>query len=149
MINELQKHKDVEFLEQQRDNIEKKNIGKGFERCLNIQRREWERELEANEKTQAHLMRESKIKRDEKLAYELKQVKDNELLEQQRRFYNTLNFSKKKKLNLFFICRQLLRQNSIELRELERKLKAAYGAKELKAQMAQREANRLQEKVKQ
>lgn len=41
----------------------------------------------------------------------------------------------------------MLRQNSVELRELERQLKAAYGAKELKVQMAQREALKLQEKV--
>lgn len=40
-----------------------------------------------------------------------------------------------------------MRESSEELRELERKLKLAYGLKELKAQIAQREADKLAEKV--
>lgn len=47
-----------------------------------------------------------------------------------------------------YIFRQLLRENSHELRDLERKLKAAYVNKELAAQIAQKELEKANRKVK-
>lgn len=43
--------------------------------------------------------------------------------------------------------RQLLRQNSHELRALEAKLRAAYVNKELQAQMAEKQALKFRDKV--
>lgn len=45
------------------------------------------------------------------------------------------------------IYRQLLRQNCPELRQLEAQLKTAYVTKELAAQIAEKEAQKINEKV--
>jgi hypothetical protein len=45
------------------------------------------------------------------------------------------------------LCRQKIRESSIELKDLEAKLRAAYVSKELAAQLAEKEAARLEEKV--
>ena len=49
--------------------------------------------------------------------------------------------------NEYTSCRQQLRESSIELRNLEAQLRAAYISKELAAQMAEKEAARMKEKV--
>jgi len=49
--------------------------------------------------------------------------------------------------NEYISCRQRLRESSIELRNLEAQLRAAYISKELAAQMAEKEAARMKEKV--
>lgn len=50
-------------------------------------------------------------------------------------------------LSIVINIRQQLRENSQELRDLERKLKAAYVNKELAAQIAQKQAEKINEKV--
>lgn len=44
-------------------------------------------------------------------------------------------------------CRQKLRESSVELKELEAQLRTAYVSKELAAQLAEKEAARMEEKV--
>lgn len=48
---------------------------------------------------------------------------------------------------LLFNFRQILREQSPELKELESKLRAAYIQKELTAQLAEKEAAKIQSKV--
>ena len=50
--------------------------------------------------------------------------------------------------NGYTSCRQQLRESSIELRNLEAQLRTAYISKELAAQLAEKEAARMKEKVK-
>ncbi|XP_044734922.1 meiosis-specific nuclear structural protein 1-like [Chrysoperla carnea] len=64
---------------------------------------------------------------DEKLAQQMDLVKREEIVELKRR--------------------QQLRENDPELRELERKLRLAYAAKELACQIAQKKAEELEQKV--
>jgi hypothetical protein len=45
------------------------------------------------------------------------------------------------------LCRQNLRESSIELRDLEAKLRAACVSKDLATQIAEKKAARLEEKV--
>lgn len=87
LLDELKRDKHLEFLEVQRDTIEKKSIAKRFDRCLNLQRKEYELEREEHQKKENALIKESKANRDEKLAFELRQVKEKDMLELQRRFY--------------------------------------------------------------
>lgn len=47
----------------------------------------------------------------------------------------------------YIVFRQLIRINTPELRDLETKLRTAYVTKELKAQLAEKEAMKLAEKV--
>ena len=49
--------------------------------------------------------------------------------------------------NEYTSCRQQLRESSIELRNLEAQLRAAYITKELAAQVAEKEAAKMKEKV--
>lgn len=75
----------MEFLESEKDLIEKKNASKSFDRSINIQCNELEYEKKQKQKQEAMLIKETKLRREEILAHELKQLKDNDLVEQQKR----------------------------------------------------------------
>ncbi|KAK7789253.1 hypothetical protein R5R35_005608 [Gryllus longicercus] len=66
-------------------------------------------------------------------------------LEQEERLAQQIDFMKRQELREIKL-RQRLRENCVELRELERKLKAAYGTKELLAQCAEKKAAEALEK---
>lgn len=107
--------------------IAKKNRFYNLERYQNIQRREQEiADTELRNKGKI-AMREKQLEREESLAREMDKMKREEI----------------KDLKL----RQHLRENCHELRELESKLRAAYVSKELAAQRAEKEAQKLQDKV--
>ncbi|KAJ8921789.1 hypothetical protein NQ315_008415 [Exocentrus adspersus] len=107
--------------------IENKNRYRNLTRYMNVQRLEQE-EVNAMQKvTEDAAFRERQIERESNLARELDKIKREEM----------------KELRL----RQQLRENSHELRDLERKLKAAYIHKGLHAQMAEKEAEKANEKI--
>lgn len=87
LLEELKRDKHLEFLESERDSIEKKSVSKRFDRCLNLQRKEFEHEQEDYRKKENALIRESKGNRDERLAFELRQLKERDMLELQRRLH--------------------------------------------------------------
>lgn len=70
--------------------MEKKNAITCFDRCINKQYKELEFEQKERQKLEDMLIKDSKVKRDEKLAHELKQLKDSELLEQQKRLFTNI-----------------------------------------------------------
>ncbi|XP_019389064.1 PREDICTED: meiosis-specific nuclear structural protein 1 [Crocodylus porosus] len=102
----------------------------------------WEAEERAEQKRLSRLLRDEEHERrmDEALrrAQENKKLRDLQL-EQEERLANELarlNYEKLKDEKM----RQQIRENSIELRELEKKLKSAYMTKERAAQIAEKEA---------
>uniref|UniRef100_A0A6P7GG54 Meiosis-specific nuclear structural protein 1 n=1 Tax=Diabrotica virgifera virgifera TaxID=50390 RepID=A0A6P7GG54_DIAVI len=107
--------------------IEQKNAYRNFDRFMNLHRKEQEEQLQAQSAMQENAFREKKAYQENVLARELDVIKRKEFTEAK--------------------MRQLLRENSSELRELERKLKAAYINKELAAQISQKQAERINEKI--
>ncbi|XP_056649223.1 meiosis-specific nuclear structural protein 1-like [Diorhabda sublineata] len=105
--------------------VEEKNAHRNFERYVNMYRREYEEEEQA--KKTEYAFKEKQLYQENELAKEMDVIKRKEFREAK--------------------MRQLLRQNSSELRELERKLKAAYINKELAAQIAQNQAEKVNEKI--
>lgn len=69
----------------------------------------------------------NEIKQDEKLAVELKQIKEQEIRDEK--------------------IRQYIRENNQELRQLENLLKSAYANKVLAAQIADNQARKAEEQV--
>ncbi|ERL94882.1 hypothetical protein D910_12155 [Dendroctonus ponderosae] len=96
-------------------------------RFMNKQRKEFEDEQQIQIRNEEMALNEYQHDQENNLARELSKIKSDEL----------------KQLKL----RQQLRENSHELRDLERKLKAAYVNKELAAQIAEKEAERQNEKI--
>ncbi|KAJ8930365.1 hypothetical protein NQ314_016843 [Rhamnusium bicolor] len=94
-------------------------------RYTNIQRLEHEEDNVQKER-EAAAFREKQVERENTLARELNNIKREEMNE--------------------LLLRQQLRENSPELRDLERKLQAAYIRKDLSAQIMQKEAEKLSEK---
>jgi len=96
-------------------------------RFMNKQKREFEDEQEIYVRKEQAALNEYQHERENSLARELDSIKRDEI----------------RQLKL----RQQLRENSHELRDLERKLKAAYVNKELAAQIAQKEADKINDKI--
>ncbi|KAK5650190.1 hypothetical protein RI129_001219 [Pyrocoelia pectoralis] len=110
-----------------RTHIEKKNKFANLTRCLNNKQRE-EDELSRTTHTKEHIaLQKAQVEQEQQLVTEIDEIRKSEVNEKKQR--------------------QLLRQNCEELRDLERKLRAAYVAKHQIAQMAEKEAIRLHEKV--
>ncbi|CAG9835454.1 unnamed protein product [Diabrotica balteata] len=109
------------------NHIEQKNAYRNFDRFMNLHRKEQEEQLQAQSAMQENAFREKKAYQENVLARELDVIKRKEFTEAK--------------------MRQLLRENSSELRELERKLKAAYINKELAAQISQKQAERINQKI--
>jgi hypothetical protein len=129
LAEEMQKRKYDEQIELNKLHLVEKNRFRNLERCMHYQRREREtadRLLQARER---EAFSEKRVERTEALARELDKIKRNEL----------------KELKL----RQSLRENCHELRELESKLRTAYVAKELATQLAEKNAKKLEDKLKQ
>nr|XP_023027239.1 meiosis-specific nuclear structural protein 1-like [Leptinotarsa decemlineata] len=127
LSEELEKKKYTDTLENIRAHIESKHQYRNLNRYLNIQRQEHEEDMLFQKARADAAFKERQMVQDNDLARELDMIKRDEI----------------KKLKL----RQQLRENSHELRDLERKLKAAYINKELAAQIAQKEAERENEKI--
>ncbi|XP_030760355.1 meiosis-specific nuclear structural protein 1 [Sitophilus oryzae] len=110
-----------------RAKIEDKNRYGNLLRYMNKQRREQEEEQQMNQRKEQAALKEFQHEQENKLAFEVDNIKRNEI----------------RQLKL----RQQLRENTPELRELERKLKGAYVNKELAAQIAQKEIEKINEKI--
>ncbi|XP_050306031.1 meiosis-specific nuclear structural protein 1-like [Anthonomus grandis grandis] len=108
-------------------NMEEKTRFGNLNRFMNKQHIEFEDQQEIQKGNEKAALNEYQHEQENNLARELAEVKVNDI----------------RQLKL----RQQLRENSHELRELERKLKAAYINKELAAQIAQKEAERINEKI--
>ncbi|KAJ8979960.1 hypothetical protein NQ317_006405 [Molorchus minor] len=103
----------------------KKSLYRNLNRSMNRQRQEYEEETSGANVQAA--FRENELQRENNLARELDKIKREEI----------------RNVRL----RQQIRENSQELREVERKLRAAYINKALTAQIAQKEAERQNEKI--
>ncbi|KAF7286351.1 hypothetical protein GWI33_005790 [Rhynchophorus ferrugineus] len=123
---QLKKNND-EKIQLVRAKIEEKNRFGNLMRFMNKQRRELADEQEIQRINERKAKKELESDQEIKLSYEVDNMKREEI----------------RQLKL----RQQLRENSHELRDLERKLKAAYVNKELAAQIAQKEAERNNEKI--
>ncbi|CAG9863776.1 unnamed protein product [Phyllotreta striolata] len=109
------------------DRVTVKNLNRGFERYVQQQRRECEVTTKLHKAKEQQAFREQQLQEANDLARELDAIKREEFKEQK--------------------LRQQLRENAPELRDLERKLKAAYINKVLAAQIAQKEAVKLNSKI--
>ncbi|CAH1101275.1 unnamed protein product [Psylliodes chrysocephalus] len=109
------------------DHVTYKNRNRNFERYCHTQRRECEEMTNRLKVAEHYAMKERQLQEGNDLARELEAIKREEFKEHK--------------------LRQQLRENAPELRDLERKLKAAYVNKALAAQIAQKEAVKLNEKI--
>lgn len=127
VLEALNKKLQIDNLQLTRSHIEKKNKFTNLTRCLNNKQRE-EDELNRATKIKEHIaLQNAKVEQEQQLVTQIDEIKRSELNEKRQR--------------------QLLRENCEELRELERKLGAAYVAKQQIAQIAEKEAIKLNEKV--
>nr|CAI5864700.1 unnamed protein product [Callosobruchus analis] len=125
---ELRQQTKLDLLEAHRAHVGLKNRYTDLDRYCNKQRREYEQDMQFLKEKQHSADRERTLCEESALARELAAAKRERI----------------KELRI----RQQLRENDPELRDLERKLKAAYINKELAAQIEQKEAERLNERVK-
>ncbi|GJQ85766.1 hypothetical protein Trydic_g20328 [Trypoxylus dichotomus] len=127
LAEEMSERKFYECIEMERAKIDQRNKFRNLHRYMQIQRKQMDDDDRA-EKEKQLLIREAEVKREEKLAQEMDKMKRKEI----------------KELRM----RQILRENCPELRDLESKLRAAYVNKQLLTQLKEKEALKLEEKLK-
>lgn len=74
-------------MESQKSAVEQKSSVKNFNRCINLQRKELEFEQNERDKKETMLIKEAKVKRDEKLANEFRNLKEAEFVELRQRLF--------------------------------------------------------------
>lgn len=135
-VKERQKHNKVQalrdFCETDRKAsetmfLERRAEHRRMQRKIHEDRQDTEMENRLLMAKEAEMMRRKQLDQEEHLAYQMKNIKDEDLNQMK--------------------LRQRLRRDCVELRDLEAKLKAAYGAKDLVAQVAQRRADEAMEKA--
>ena len=107
--------------------LDRNSASRSFDRRLFEEKREASIEIALSKAREGAEMLDFYIKQEEQIAYELEQVR--------------LEKIKKEKI------RQQIRENNEELRVMETKLRAAYVGKEIRAQIAEKEARLIEEKV--
>lgn len=124
---ELDKRNYYETTERERVAIEDRNKSRNLIRLLQIQRKEQETADQEQNARERDAYRERSLEQEETLARELDELRRKEICVVRER--------------------QILRESSHELKELETKLRNAYAKRELRAQMAENEEKRRQEKL--
>ncbi|XP_018580370.1 meiosis-specific nuclear structural protein 1-like [Anoplophora glabripennis] len=124
---EMEKREFCETTQKVRADIEDKSRYGNLTRYMNVQRRQQEETNAMQKRIEDAAFHERQLERETNLSRELDKIKRDEMKE--------------------LLLRQQLRENSHELRDLERKLKAAYIHKALIAQMAEKEAEKMNEKI--
>lgn len=120
---EIERSSHNDSLEAYRAHIDEKNRYRNLNRYCDVQRQEYELSKQLQDIDRKSAFNEQRLRREHNLARELDKIRHDEV----------------KELKL----RQQLRENCPELRELERKLKAAYVNKELAAQIAEKEQEKM------
>ncbi|XP_012281325.1 meiosis-specific nuclear structural protein 1-like [Orussus abietinus] len=126
LARELKENEALAEYERRRDAIQERGKLNDFKRNLHTKRREACREEKLRRDQRTADLTRQKTLRAEKLAHELSQLKNAELVKEKRR--------------------QLLRESSEELRQLEVQLRSAYAAKEVHLQILEKEAKRKEER---
>ncbi|KAF5295557.1 hypothetical protein FQR65_LT10420 [Abscondita terminalis] len=144
---ELERLALINGMELERARMRKKAEYYNLRRCLNDQRRE-EEEYANNVQTKENAaLLKQRIQQEQRLVTAIEEYITCEV--ENVSFHPKTLYLYRIELEdeMKFLPRQLLRQNSPELQELERKLRNAYIAKQQIAQIAEKEAIKLNEKL--
>ncbi|XP_018327634.1 meiosis-specific nuclear structural protein 1-like [Agrilus planipennis] len=125
---ELENRKKWETVEIERLNIDNKSKYRNFQRCMDRQQKDQQDDDDRKNKITKDLKQEQDIRDQQLLAAELNKITQDEMYQLRRR--------------------QILRNMEPELQELAARLKAAYVQKAVTVQLAEKEAQRLDEEVK-
>lgn len=126
-IKEMQGQRTQDDIESERCAFDKRATSRSLMHQFCAEKREAKTEESILRAKEAQILQEAQLEQEEKLAQELDRIKREQLRD----------------LKL----RQRLRETSMELKELQSKLRAAYVNKELCAQKAEREAARIEAKL--
>ncbi|XP_068084125.1 meiosis-specific nuclear structural protein 1 [Anabrus simplex] len=126
-VASLRRQRLMEECEMERTKLDQRALRNTLSRHLNEQRREEETVNAYSKARESQTLQQVQYEQEKKLAFEMEKIRREEIKEVK--------------------LRQKLRETCLELRELETKLRRAYIAKELSAQLAEKEAARIEEKI--